>query len=72
MDYEKGRVKYDIWIKTKIKHFLKILFIYLFLEREDGWEKERKRNINVWLPLTCPPTGDLAHNPGMCPDRELN
>ena len=23
------------------------------------------RNIN-WLPLVCPPPGDLAHNPGMC------
>ena len=29
-----------------------------------------KRNIN-WLPLT-PPTLDLACNPGMCPDQELN
>ena len=51
--------------------FFKI-FIYLFLEREEGREKERERNINVWLPLTHPLTGDLAHNPGMCPDRELN
>ena len=32
-------------------------FIYLFLEREDGKEKERERNINVWLPLTCPRLG---------------
>ena len=30
-------------------------------------EKERERNINVWLPLKCPPPRDLAHNPGMCP-----
>ena len=29
-------------------------FIYLFLEREEGREKERERNINVWLPLTYP------------------
>ena len=28
-------------------------FIYLFLERGDGREKERERNINVWLPLMC-------------------
>ena len=47
-------------------------FIYLFLGRGEGKEKERERNINVWLPLMCPPTGDLAHNPGMCPDWELN
>ena len=37
---------------------LKILFI-LFLERGEGWEKERERegNIQVWLPLTCPLLG---------------
>ena len=28
-------------------------FIYLFLERGEGKEKERKRNSNVWLPLAC-------------------
>ena len=43
--------------------------IYLFLERGEGREKER--NINVWLPLASP-TGDLACNPGMCPDWESN
>ena len=48
----------------------KILFLYL--ERGEGREKERERNINVWLPLTWPPTGDLACNPDMCPDRESN
>ena len=44
-------------------------FIYLFLE--EGREKERERNINVWLSL-MPPTGDLACNPSMCPDWESN
>ena len=44
-------------------------FIYLFLERGEGWEKERERNINAWTSLVCPPTGDLARNPGMCPDQ---
>ena len=34
--------------------------------------KERKRNINVWVASPVPPTGDLACNPGMCPDWELN
>ena len=37
-----------------------------------GREGERERNISVWLPLPAPPTGDLARNPGMCPDWELN
>ena len=26
----------------------------------------------MWLPLTHPRTGDLARNPGMCPDWESN
>ena len=28
-------------------------FTYLFLDREEGGETERERNINVWLPLVC-------------------
>ena len=52
--------------------FLKILFIYYFLKRGEGKEKERERNINVWLPLTPPPTGDPACNPGVCPNQESN
>ena len=59
--------------KNKVKCFIIFKdFIYFFLERSKGREKERERNINMWLPLTCPPTGDLAHNPGMCPDWESN
>ena len=62
-------------VLAELKFFLLLLFFnahpyflrfYLFLERE-GKEKERDRNINVWLLLTCPPTGDLACNPGTCP-----
>ena len=34
-----------------------------------GREKERERNINVWLPLTA---GDMARNLGMRPDWESN
>ena len=45
-------------------------FIYSFVERGEGREKDRERSISVWLPLACPPTGDLACNPGMCPDWE--
>ena len=39
---------------------------YLFLERVEGRETERERNINVWLPLmhlllgTCPTTQECA------------
>ena len=37
-------------------HFKKKYFIY-FLDRRDRREKERERNISVWLPLTRPPRG---------------
>ena len=30
---------------------------YLFLAWGGGWEKERERNINVWLPLMHPLLG---------------
>ena len=54
----------------------RIPFIYFFRGGE-GREKERGRNISVWekhwLVASCTPqSGDLAHNPGMCPDQELN
>ena len=32
-------------------------FIYLFLDRGGGWEKQRERNIIVWLPLEHPLLG---------------
>ena len=32
-------------------------FIYLFLERGVVRDKERERNINMWLPLAHPPLG---------------
>ena len=35
-------------------------FIYLFLERQERREKERERNISVWLPLTHPLLGTCA------------
>ena len=36
-------------------YFLFFLRFYLFiLDRRGGREKERERNINVWLPLTRP------------------
>ena len=51
-------------------------FIYLFLEREEGSEKEGKKFLcvrNIGLVAShVPPNEGLAHNPGMCPDWELN
>ena len=53
-------------IDAALSLFFKKDFIYLFIERGEGMEKERGRNIH-WLPLTSP-AGDLIYNPGMCPD----
>ena len=52
-------------------------FFNLLSERWEGREEERKRNINVWekhqlVASHVSPTENLAHNPGMCPDWELN
>ena len=54
-----------------LQSFIKY-FVYLFLDRGERREKERERNISVWLPLLCPALGNLACNPGMCPDWEWN
>ena len=32
-------------------------FVYLFLEKGEGKDKKRERNINVWVPLVWPPLG---------------
>ena len=41
---------------SELPSFFKDL-IYLFLQRGEGREKERKKNIIVWSPLTCPLLG---------------
>ena len=46
----------NIWYFSFSFYFLKILFIYLFLERGERREKLRERNINL-LPLAQPPLG---------------
>ena len=43
----------------------------------EGGKKERERNIHVLeihlrVASHMPPSEDLAHNPDMCPDQELN
>ena len=51
--------------------FFKKDFVYLFLEK--GREGERKGEKHQCVVAShTPPTGDLASNPGMCPDRESN
>ena len=46
---------------------------YLFIFREKGREGEREEGKHQCVVAShAPPTGDLAHNPGMGPDWELN
>ena len=47
----------DICVNTYTMEYFFTAFIHLFLEREEGREKERERNINVLLPLTHPLLG---------------
>ena len=47
------------------------LFIYLFLESGREGEREGEKHQCVVASHT-PPTGDLACNPGRCPDWESN
>ena len=52
-----------VWQKNSSKTFIFEDFIYLFLERREGKEKERERNISVWLPLTHPLLGTWPATP---------
>ena len=46
---------------------------YLFIFKERGREEEREGEKHQCVVASqAPPTGDLAHNPGMCPDWESN
>ena len=38
-------------------HFKDFSFFKDFIDREEGREKVRERNINAWLPLVCPLLG---------------
>ena len=69
----------ELW-KTKvvllcryILFFLFFLDFYLFIFRERGKEGEREGEKQQCVVASrVPPTGDLAHNPGMCLDWESN
>ena len=61
-----------------VRHFLNIFSsfskrFYLFIFRERGREGEREGEKYQYVVASCtPPSEDLAHNPGMCPDWESN
>ena len=59
----------SIDITNQLASFLNILFIY----REGKGRRKREREKHQCVVAShVPPTGDLAHNPGMCPDWESN
>ena len=47
-------------------------FIYVFLEKREGRDKKRERNINVWLPLLHPQPGTWPRSQACALDGELN
>ena len=47
-------VSFCSWFSGYIFEGFKKSFIYLFLNRGEGREKERERNVSVWLPLVRP------------------
>ena len=50
-----------------------LIFKDLFIFGEKGMEGERKGEKHQCVVAShVPPTGDLAHNPGTCPDWESN
>ena len=57
-------------VQGSVRTWFSYLFIYLFIDRGEGREKERGKHQCGCL--SCIPTGDLAHNPGMCPGWESN
>ena len=63
LDSQTEKVQYGIRINILVVNLPKgsiyIFFkrFYLFIFRGEVREKERDRNISVWLPLTCPLPG---------------
>ena len=49
-----------------------VVFNYFFLFRKRGREGETEGEKHLSVASRAPPTGDLARNPGMCPDWESN
>ena len=49
--------------------FLKVFYVFIFRDRGREGEREEEKHQCVVASHTLP-TGDLAHNPGMCPDWE--
>ena len=66
-------IKGEIDSNTVIVWFFSFLknVIYSFLKRRERREKEEEKHKCV-VASQAPPTGDLARNPGMCPEWASN
>ena len=54
-------------------HVSFFIFIFNFIFRQRGGEKEREgKKHQCVVASQVPPTGDLAQNPGLCPSWEWN
>ena len=60
--------------KYSCLHFPPLTFLkkIIYFQTEEKGGRKRERKTSVCSCLLCIPTGDLACNPGMCPDQELN
>ena len=68
------KIKFSIFIilfHFLILYFFKIFYLFVFRESEQEGEREGEKHQCVVASCTLP-TGNLAHNPGMCPDWESN
>ena len=52
-------------------HYFLRFYLFTFRKRRREWENEGEKHQCV-VASHVPPTGDLVHNPGMCPNWELN
>ena len=50
-------ISFFFYFKEESPFFQDFFYFYLILERREGREKERERNINVWFTLMWPPLG---------------
>ena len=62
-----------MFVATFLDLFLKFSDLKKFIFRQRGKEGEREGEKHQCVVASCsPPTGDLACNPGMCPDWDSN
>ena len=68
-----GIIQYVIFCDWLLSLSIFFKRFYLFIFRESGREGEREgEKYQCVVAFHVAPTGDLAHNPGICPDWESN